>query len=64
MGYFGAAFSLGFAFGPWLFAQMGSAGFLPFGVTFALVIFAALPVLAAWKESRRSMRRRARPTAS
>ena len=43
--------SLGFAFGPWLFAQMGSAGFLPFGVTFVLVILAAFPVLAAWKES-------------
>ena len=51
LGIYATVLSLGFAFGPWLFAQMGSAGFLPFGVTFALVIFAALPVLAAWKES-------------
>ncbi len=51
LGVYATVLSLGFAFGPWLFAQMGSAGFLPFGVAFTLVILAALPVLAAWKES-------------
>ncbi len=51
LGIYATVLSLGFAFGPWLFAQMGSAGFLPFGVTFVLVILAAFPVLAAWKES-------------
>jgi MFS family permease len=50
LGIYATVLSLGFAFGPWLFAQMGSAGFLPFGVAFALVLLAALPVLAAWKE--------------
>jgi predicted MFS family arabinose efflux permease len=30
---------------------MGSVGFVPFGATFALVLLAALPVLAAWNES-------------
>ena len=43
--------SLGFAFGPWLFAKMGSAGFLPFGVTFAIVMVAAIPVALAARES-------------
>src|SRR5262245_9566722 len=51
LGVYATVLSLGFAFGPWLFAQTGSAGFLPFGVIFVLVIFAALPVLAAWRES-------------
>jgi MFS family permease len=51
LGVYATVLSLGFAFGPWLFAQMGSSGFMPFGVTFALVLLAALPVLAAWKES-------------
>ena len=51
LGVYATVLSLGFAFGPWLFAQMGSAGFLPFGVTFVLVLLAALPVLAARKES-------------
>ena len=49
LGIYATVLSLGFAFGPWLFAQMGSAGFLPFGVAFALVILAAMPVLAAGK---------------
>jgi predicted MFS family arabinose efflux permease len=34
-----------------LFARVGSDGFLPFGIAFALVIAAALPVLAAWRQS-------------
>lgn len=51
LGLYATVLSLGFAFGPWLFAQVGSAGFLPFGIAFALVMLAALPVLAAWRES-------------
>ena len=43
--------SLGFAFGPWLFALIGSQGFLPFGIAFVIVMIAAIPVLAAWNDS-------------
>ncbi|MEO3385958.1 MFS transporter [Mesorhizobium sp. CAU 1741] len=50
LGLYATVLSLGFAFGPWLFAQVGSTGFAPFGITFALVMLAALPVLAAWRE--------------
>jgi MFS family permease len=51
LGIYATVLSLGFALGPYLFAKMGSAGFLPFGVTFALVMVAALPVLFAAGES-------------
>ena len=51
LGIYATVLSLGFAGGPLLFAQIGSQGFLPFGVTFGLVMVAAIPVLAAWKES-------------
>jgi MFS family permease len=51
LGLYATVLSLGFALGPWLFSQMGSAGFLPFGVTFAIVMVAAIPVVAAWRES-------------
>lgn len=53
LGIYATVLSLGFAGGPWLFAQIGSQGFRPFGVTFALVLLAAIPVLAAWRESPR-----------
>lgn len=51
LGLYATVLSLGFAGGPWLFAQVGSQGFLPFGITFVLVALAAIPVLAAWRES-------------
>lgn len=51
LGIYATVLSLGFAAGPWLYAQLGSTGFLPFGVTVALVTLAALPVLAARRES-------------
>src|SRR5262245_45314247 len=51
LGLYATVLSLGFAGGPWLFAQIGSQGFLPFGVTFCLVAVASIPVLAAWRES-------------
>jgi MFS family permease len=51
LGVYATVLSLGFAFGPWLFAQVGSAGFAPFGVAFALIVLAAIPVSLAWRES-------------
>lgn len=51
LGLYATVLSLGFAFGPWLFAQIGSAGFAPFGITFALIALAAIPVSLAWRES-------------
>jgi MFS family permease len=51
LGVYATVLSLGFAAGPWLFANLGSTGFLPFGVTIALVTLAAIPVLAARNES-------------
>ncbi|WP_157015299.1 MFS transporter [Mesorhizobium xinjiangense] len=51
LGIYATVLSLGFAAGPWLFAQIGSEGFAPFGVGFAITILAALPVLAAWRQS-------------
>ncbi|RWB26952.1 MULTISPECIES: MFS transporter [unclassified Mesorhizobium] len=51
LGIYATVLSLGFAAGPWLFAQLGSTGFLPFGVIMALVTLAAIPVLAARNES-------------
>ena len=51
LGIYATVLSLGFAAGPWLFSHLGSGGFLPFGVTVMLVALAAIPVLAARKES-------------
>jgi MFS family permease len=51
LGIYATVLSLGFALGPYLFAKMGSGGFLPFGVTFVLVMIAALPVALAASES-------------
>jgi len=51
LGIYATVLSLGFALGPWLFAHLGSQGFLPFGVTFAITMLAAIPVVAAWRQS-------------
>jgi MFS family permease len=51
LGIYATVLSLGFAGGPWLFSRIGSDGFLPFGVTCGLVALAALPVIAAWRDS-------------
>ena len=53
LGVYATVLALGFAAGPWLFAQIGSSGFLPFGLTFCLVMIAAIPVLLARSESPR-----------
>lgn len=55
LGLYATVLSLGFAFGPWLFSQVGSEGFLPFGIAFMLMLMASLPVLAAIRESPRIM---------
>lgn len=51
LGIYATVLSLGFAAGPWLFSQIGSTGFLPFGLTFGFVMIAAIPVLLARSES-------------
>jgi MFS family permease len=51
LGIYATVLSLGFAFGPWLFARIGSDGFAPFGVGVGITLLAAVPVLAAWRES-------------
>ena len=53
LGVYGTVLSLGFAFGPWLFGKVGSDGFLPFGIAFVIIMLAAIPVIAAWRESPR-----------
>lgn len=50
LGVYATVLSVGFALGPWLFAHTGSEGLLPFAAGFGLIIAAALPVLAAWRQ--------------
>ena len=62
LGIYATVLSLGFALGPCLFARIGSGGFAPFGTVFVLVMFALVPVIAAWRESPdHSGQRRGRP---
>ncbi len=51
LGLYATVLSLGFALGPWLFSRIGSQGLLPFGITFAITMIAAIPVFAAWRQS-------------
>lgn len=51
LGVYATVLSAGFAFGPFLFAQVGSSGFAPFGIAFLLIILALIPVAIAWRES-------------
>lgn len=51
LGVYATVLSLGFAFGPWIFAQVGSEGFRPFGIAFTLVILGMIPVVLAYRES-------------
>lgn len=51
LGVYATVLSLGFAAGPWIFAQLGSDGFLPFGFTLVLILLAAVPVLLATREA-------------
>jgi MFS family permease len=51
LGTYATVLSLGFALGPWLFAQVGSEGFLPFGVTCVIAALAAVPIAIAAHQS-------------
>ena len=51
LGIYATVLALGFALGPLLFAQLGTAGFLPFGVGMGVILIAALPVVAALGQS-------------
>ena len=51
LGIYATVLSIGFALGPWLFAQLGSDGFAPFAVGIGIIVAASLPVVAAWRHS-------------
>ncbi len=51
LGIYATCLSLGFAIGPFIFAQVGSHGFLPFGIACGFVAVAAIPVLLAAGQS-------------
>jgi len=51
LGVYATCLSLGFAIGPWLFAQLGSGSFAPFGVAIALIAASAIPIVAAIRQS-------------
>jgi MFS family permease len=51
LGIYATCLSLGFAIGPLIFAVIGSQGFLPFGIACGFVVLAAVPVIAAAKQS-------------
>lgn len=51
LGIYATSLSLGFAIGPWLFSRIGSGGMLPFGVGFAIIMLAIIPVIIAWRDS-------------
>lgn len=48
LGIYATFLSLGFALGPWLFSQIGSAGFRPFAIGAGVIFASALPLLLAW----------------
>jgi MFS family permease len=48
LGIYATFLSLGFAFGPWLFSQIGSQGFLPFGIGAGVILAALVPLILAW----------------
>ncbi|ORE99014.1 MFS permease [Aurantimonas sp. 22II-16-19i] len=48
LGIYATVLSLGFAFGPWIFSQTGSEGFLPFGIGAGVILASAIPLLIAW----------------
>ncbi|GGD25690.1 MFS transporter [Aureimonas glaciei] len=48
LGIYATFLSLGFALGPWLFSQIGSQGFLPFGIGAGVILAALVPLILAW----------------
>lgn len=51
LGIYATVLALGFALGPLLFAQLGTQGFLPFGVGMGVILIAAIPVITALRHS-------------
>jgi MFS family permease len=51
LGVYATVLSLGFALGPLLFAQIGSAGIAPFATGFGIILLALIPVLLAWNRN-------------
>lgn len=48
LGIYATVLSLGFALGPWIFSQVGSQGFLPFGIGAGVILVSAIPLFLAW----------------
>ncbi|KQT60439.1 MULTISPECIES: MFS transporter [unclassified Aureimonas] len=48
LGIYATFLSLGFAAGPWIFSQIGSEGFLPFGIGAGVILASLVPLLLAW----------------
>lgn len=48
LGIYATVLSLGFAAGPWIFSQVGSTGFLPFGIGAGVILASAIPLILAW----------------
>jgi MFS family permease len=48
LGIYATFLSLGFAFGPWLFSQIGSSGILPFAIAAGVILAALIPLALAW----------------
>ncbi|MCD2472334.1 MFS transporter [Jiella sp. MQZ9-1] len=48
LGIYATVLSLGFAFGPWIFSQVGSDGFVPFGIGAGVIFASAIPLFLAW----------------
>ncbi|MBP0615395.1 MFS transporter [Jiella mangrovi] len=48
LGIYATVLSLGFALGPWIFSQVGSQGFLPFGIGAGVILLSAIPLFIAW----------------
>ncbi|MBC8131169.1 MAG: MFS transporter [Rhizobiaceae bacterium] len=48
LGIYATFLSLGFAFGPWLFSQIGSQGVLPFAIGSGVILSALIPLFLAW----------------
>ncbi|NDV88610.1 MFS transporter [Aurantimonas aggregata] len=48
LGIYATVLSLGFAAGPWIFSQVGSSGFLPFGIGAGVIFASAIPLFFAW----------------
>lgn len=48
LGIYATCLSLGFAFGPFIFSRVGSAGVLPFAIGSGVLLASAIPLFLAW----------------